>query len=268
MQGWRAMIAAGFLALTMAAQAAEQPVARLLDAGVINGKRYAALIVDLPGQSITYWRNPGDGGIAPEFSSRASHNLLSARLLFPAPQSFDKGGALAFGYSGRAVFPVVVSPLDAAAPMMVRARLDYGVCDKLCIPAQADFDLALTPGAAGSEPEGDAEGRREALAALARVPVPRPMAALGAPVVLSVTPGAGEKSQGKFEVSTRGGAALFVEAPAGWWFDVSGEGPRFTLTLAQRPKDGSGPIQLALTVVGENAAVETPVSLDVGAPPP
>jgi DsbC/DsbD-like thiol-disulfide interchange protein len=239
---------------TLAAEAR----ARLLDAGMIEGRRHAVIVIDLPPGAITYWRTPGDGGLAPELDTTGSANLAAAALRFPAPRRFDKGGALAFGYEGRAVFPLALTPSDAGKPIKIEARLDYGVCDALCAPAQARFSLDLAP-----QGLGESEGRAAALDALRNEPRPTPLGAAGSPAILSVT----AQGAGRFAVATRGGRALFVEAPEGWWFDVEGEGPQFTASAAQRPPQGRT-AAVTFTLVGDDGAAQTAVRLDADADAP
>jgi DsbC/DsbD-like thiol-disulfide interchange protein len=42
--------------------------------------------------------------------------------------------------------PLRVTPVDAAKPVALRLKLDYAICDKLCVPAEAKLELALAGG--------------------------------------------------------------------------------------------------------------------------
>src|SRR5271157_4601412 len=59
------------MTLAAAAAAQERPApkseTRLIDGGFIEGARYAGLEIRLAGAAVTYWRNPGDAGAAPQF---------------------------------------------------------------------------------------------------------------------------------------------------------------------------------------------------------
>ena len=124
----------------------------------------------------TYWRSPGESGLPPAFDWAGSENLSAAEVLWPAPHRFEDAGGVAYGYKDRVLLPVRVSPNDAAKPLRLALKLDYGVCKDICIPAQASLALAPRPGEAGSPAP-------EIAAALARVPRPQ---ALGAPGDLSI----------------------------------------------------------------------------------
>ncbi|MCU0954894.1 MAG: hypothetical protein MUC37_09855 [Hyphomicrobium sp.] len=95
----------------------------------------------------TYWRNPGTaGGIPPEFNWTASKNVAKADVLFPVPKvSSDKAGDV-IGYREYAIFPVRITPVDAAAPVEIDVSVNYGICEKLCVPAETRFTLTVPPG--------------------------------------------------------------------------------------------------------------------------
>src|SRR4051795_4782537 len=90
----------------------------------------------------TYWRYPGDSGVPPVFDFSKSENVKSATVLFPAPKRFaDGAGGHSIGYKTGVLFPVRVVPKDPAKPAVLRLKLDYAVCEKLCLPADANVEL-------------------------------------------------------------------------------------------------------------------------------
>lgn len=94
----------------------------------------------------TYWRNPGTaGGIPPEFNWSKSTNIAKAKVLFPVPQVMsDKAGDV-IGYQEYAIFPMRITPVDGAAPVQLELTVNYGICAKLCVPAEAVFSLTIPP---------------------------------------------------------------------------------------------------------------------------
>jgi DsbC/DsbD-like thiol-disulfide interchange protein len=97
----------------------------------------------------TYWRTPGDG-LPPTIEWAGSENLKDAAVLWPAPKRFSNpGGSLAYGYAGRLVLPIVITPLDERRPVRLRLRVGYGVCADICIPAEAELELEIPPSAGG-----------------------------------------------------------------------------------------------------------------------
>ena len=96
----------------------------------------------------TYWRSPGEaGGVPPEFDWQASQNLAAAQVLYPAPHRLhDKAGDVV-GYKDHVLFPVLLTPKDPAKPVVVHAKVAYGVCKDICVPAEADLELTVPPDA-------------------------------------------------------------------------------------------------------------------------
>jgi DsbC/DsbD-like thiol-disulfide interchange protein len=113
----------------------------------------------------TYWRNPGDSGMPPEFDWTGSKNLRSAEVLYPAPRRFDDAGGIAVGYGEDVLFPVKLTPERDSEPIELKVAFSYGLCKDLCIPNEVNLSLDLPA-------DGD---KGEALlleTALAQVPKP------------------------------------------------------------------------------------------------
>jgi len=99
----------------------------------------------------TYWRYPGDSGVPPQFDFAGSENLVSAEVLYPAPHSFKDEAGTSIGYKETVIFPVRVTPRDPSKPVKLNAKIDYAVCEKLCIPAEAKAQLVIERNGAASE---------------------------------------------------------------------------------------------------------------------
>ena len=102
----------------------------------------------------TYWRSPGDAGIPVAVDWTGSENLDSAAMAWPAPHRFTLFGLDTFGYEREVVFPVTVWPDRAGEPVRLRAKVDYLVCEQICIPYQAVLALDLPTGPAGPTEHG------------------------------------------------------------------------------------------------------------------
>lgn len=162
--------------------------ARLLPGWVADdGSRIAALeLVLAPGWK-TYWRNPGDSGVAPVFDWAGSANLGAVRMHWPAPEAIISGGDQTWGYHDRLVLPFTAAPATPGQPVTLAARVDFGLCDDICVPAHVDL-AAPAPGPAPDP---------VIAAAMAAVPGPAapPACALaatddGASVAITLPPGA------------------------------------------------------------------------------
>ena len=111
----------------------------------------------------TYWRYPGDSGLPPRFDLAASDNVESVTVLWPAPQRFTDETGTSIGYRQDVVFPLHVTPKDRGKPVRLRLKLEYAVCEKLCVPAEAKTELLLSGRA----------GAHETLLARAEAAVPK-----------------------------------------------------------------------------------------------
>ena len=92
----------------------------------------------------TYWRNPGDSGVPPRFDFSKSDNIEAVTVLWPAPMQFDDGaGGHSLGYKSQVVLPLRIVAKNADKPVTLRAGISYAVCEKLCIPVEANAELAF-----------------------------------------------------------------------------------------------------------------------------
>src|SRR6185295_16971915 len=92
----------------------------------------------------TYWRTPGDSGVPPRFDFSKSDNVEAVTVLWPAPMKFDDGaGGTALGYKQQVVLPLRIVAKNADKPVTLRASVSYAVCDKLCIPVEANSELTF-----------------------------------------------------------------------------------------------------------------------------
>src|SRR6202049_4012971 len=94
----------------------------------------------------TYWRYPGDAGVPPRFDFGGSQNVKAVEVLWPAPQRIAEESLVAIGYTGDVTLPLAVLPQNAAKPVVLRLKLDYAVCEKLCVPAEGKSELVLAGG--------------------------------------------------------------------------------------------------------------------------
>src|SRR3974390_1496717 len=92
----------------------------------------------------TYWRTPGDSGCPPRFDFSKSDNVEAVTVLWPAPMRFDDGaGGVSLGYHDQIVLPLRIVPKNDEKPVTLRAEVNYAVCEKLCIPVEANVELAF-----------------------------------------------------------------------------------------------------------------------------
>lgn len=233
-----------------------------------------ALEIGLPEGFHTYWRSPGEGGIAPQVDWSGSTNLGEAQLLFPAPHRFASLDVETVGYEQSLMLPVLASAADPAQPLVLNASIFMAICSNICVPYQTVVTATLPPGAADATP--DAARIAEWFA---KVPG-TPRAAGMAVEAVSATDGA--DGLARLEVTVSGAPLqapeLFVEAPGGVEFGAptatadTATG-RTVLTAVQRPGFGTPPrlpgdAPLRLTVVDGTRGFETAVVLGQPLPDP
>jgi DsbC/DsbD-like thiol-disulfide interchange protein len=92
----------------------------------------------------TYWRTSGDSGVPPRFDFSKSDNIEAVTVLWPAPTKFDDGaGGTSLGYHDQVVLPLRIVAKNADKPATLRADISYAVCEKICIPIEANAELAF-----------------------------------------------------------------------------------------------------------------------------
>src|ERR1700719_2640435 len=212
----------------------------------------------------TYWRTPGDSGVPPRFDFTKSENVEAVTVLWPAPTKFDDGaGGSSLGYHDQIVLPLRIVAKSADKPVTLRADINYAVCEKLCIPVQANAELAITSVASTAD--------SALFAALDTVPKP---ANVGDPNPLTIRD---VKRDGKSSVlvDVVGADArevnLFVEGPTLEWalpvpklLEHSPPGvKRFAFELDGVPP-GTNPdgAALKLTLVSGDRSYEVNINLD------
>lgn len=102
------------------------------------GETHLLLDVALEKGWKTYWRSPGEGGIAP---SIAWHTPLPVQWYWPTPQRFDVAGIATQGYQGNVTFPLVVK---GKIPDTRAGVLTLSTCSDVCILTDYPFSLDLS----------------------------------------------------------------------------------------------------------------------------
>jgi DsbC/DsbD-like thiol-disulfide interchange protein len=232
--------------------------ARLVSAGAMEGGAYRAGVeIALDGNALTYWRNPGDAGVPPEFDFAGSSNLARADVAYPAPERHDEEGSEVFGWRRNVIFPLHVQPRDPSKPVTLTLMLRYAACEKICIPSEGRMQLTIAPG-------GPATAQAARIAHWAAL-VPRPAAQAGATIKLEPLADVDKPTWRVTATPAETGSDLFAEGEDGWFFDTrSANGGAFKLSLAERPAGAAGMTSVRLTLRRPSGAVEFEATLDAG----
>jgi DsbC/DsbD-like thiol-disulfide interchange protein len=210
----------------------------------------------------TYWRYPGDSGVPPRFDFSGSDNVLRAKVLYPAPHLFTDETGNSIGYKTNVIFPVQVTPKQPGKPVTLKVKLDYAVCEKLCIPAEAKAELNF----------GSGTSANDAALTEAEAKVPKPVTAAEAGLSARRVTNA-DKPLVDVDLPASGKTtALFVEGPSVEWalpIPVPAQGApagrlHFGFELDGLPPgvDPKAPFELTFTVVEGDRAIEVKTHLD------
>ncbi len=120
-----------------------------------EGRVTAALHMTLDPGWKTYWRVPGDSGLAPMFSWSGSKNVQAIELLWPTPEAFDELGERFYGYKGDVLWPLRITAQDPDQAIDLSLKLDFGVCSDVCMPTSIRSSLSIPAGAAGPTTHAD-----------------------------------------------------------------------------------------------------------------
>jgi DsbC/DsbD-like thiol-disulfide interchange protein len=269
-----ALIAGGFLAIsgTFVRAADESPwgedirsAARIVAGTNKSGDAQLRAGIEIkmqPGWK-TYWRYPGDSGVPPQFDFSNSENLKSATVLYPAPHVFNDETGQTLGYKERVIFPIVVSPRQPGKAVRLRLKIDYAVCEKLCVPAEGRAELTIGI--------GNSVHNSELNAAEARVPKQVTPAQAGL-TTRRVTTGAKQMVAVDLAAPTDQPIELFVEGPTSRWAlpipkpvkPAPVGRAQFSFELDGVPPgiDPKSPFDLTFTAVTGERAVEVKTRLD------
>lgn len=123
----------------------------LRDDGTIRGM----LDVSLDPGWKTYWRDPGSAGIPPMLDFSQSQGVSFERMEYPAPVRVDDGYSIWAGYTAPVQFPLTFRP-TLSGETQIHAQAFIGICEKICVPFQADLTVELPQAQTMEDPDSRA----------------------------------------------------------------------------------------------------------------
>ena len=148
MSTWLALLSPSAQALSSQA-ATEQVQARLLAS--VDAVRPGDQIVLGVQQRIiphwhTYWRNPGDSGIATTIAWSLPPGASAGDIQWPTPSRFNLGPVTNLGYEKEVTLLSSVQVPDAVkagGSFPIQAKVNWLVCQEVCIPQEVQLELVL-----------------------------------------------------------------------------------------------------------------------------
>ncbi len=213
----------------------------------------------------TYWKNPGDSGLATTLDWTLPAGVSAGAIDWPTPQRLPIGPLMNYGYEGTLLLPVAVSVPAGfnAQALEVRLHAEWLVCKEVCIPESGDFALQLPAQAATAANGADFEAARQ------RMPAPLPQAQATAEVrdgalVVRVQglPAAWQGKTLNFFPETasviNNAAAVAAQWQAGVW----------SASVSLDPQRSAGPALMPAVLVASGQAAGVQLELKVTTPWP
>lgn len=155
----------------------------------VEGRTRASLFIEPPsiaaGQTVwaavrlemdpgwhTYWKDPGDSGMATKIQWRLPPGFTAGEIQWPRPEVIAIPPLTDYGYHGEAVLLVPLTApgrLDSSI-VTIAARVDWLECKEICVPGKAELSVELPVAAAPAPPT--AESARFFAAARSKLPSP------------------------------------------------------------------------------------------------
>ncbi len=101
----------------------------------------------------TYWKNPGDAGVAPDLALTLPSGATAGPIAWPTPRRVAEGSLMTYAYTGDVLLPVSVTPAPDHVGTSIKAHAQWLVCREICVPEEADFQLDLPAGTATPSPQ-------------------------------------------------------------------------------------------------------------------
>ena len=104
------------------------------------------LNVDLAKDWKTYWRSPGEGGVAPTFEwSEQSYNIDAVDWSWPTPKRYPVLGVETVGYKDQIHFPIQLHLKDEEQASRLKGTLTLASCTTICVLTDYEIDLSFDP---------------------------------------------------------------------------------------------------------------------------
>ncbi|WP_239996521.1 protein-disulfide reductase DsbD family protein [Photobacterium phosphoreum] len=89
----------------------------------------------------TYWRSPGEGGVAPSINWDMSSNITKVDWQWPLPKRHDFLGVETLGYKHDVIFPLSIHIKDMNKPVFLSGKLTMSSCTSICV--LTDYELTF-----------------------------------------------------------------------------------------------------------------------------
>ena len=78
------------------------------------------------------------------FDWTGSQNIRAVAFHWPEPSIYVDKGVRTIGYQNELILPISITPSQAGEPVAVKGSVVIGVCEDICIPVEASFNMEIT----------------------------------------------------------------------------------------------------------------------------
>ena len=94
----------------------------------------------------TYWRNPGDAGMATSIEWQLPEGFQAGPILWPIPERLGEAPEVSYGYGDEVLLLTKITPpgnISDGREISITANVSWLVCKDLCIPGKGTLTLKL-----------------------------------------------------------------------------------------------------------------------------
>ncbi len=128
----------------------EYGTARMFAAPADGGDVVIGLHLSLDPAWHSYWKNPGDSGMATRIDWELPPGFTAGPIQWPVPRRIFLPPLMSYGFEGDVVLLSRITPPqsfldDANASVPLEARVEWLECKEICLPGEGRFAFELTP---------------------------------------------------------------------------------------------------------------------------
>lgn len=94
----------------------------------------------------TYWKNPGDAGMATSIEWTLPEGFTASPIIWPAPERFMLEGIVGYGYEKEVVLLTRITPPESLSldPITINADIRWLVCSDIqCVPGSSEHSISM-----------------------------------------------------------------------------------------------------------------------------
>lgn len=115
--------------------------------GIVAGKPFhMAVVIEAPSDWHTYWKIPGDAGLATTMTWKLPEGFRAGEIEWPPHEVIMEGALSTNGYHGTVVLPTTITPpanLTVGDYHPMNVHVEWLVCKDICLPESAELELAV-----------------------------------------------------------------------------------------------------------------------------